>query len=450
MMNFSADTALKIRDNAISAPALGMASLYENLPRIVSDFRLQGLPFDTESIEKIVLGVMLKGTPSEKTALLQYVPFDASFSFPDVKSIFSGNISQWETGKKFVSAQIQRLASFMGCQTPGEILEVSEFLLENFGGLTPIDFVRFFELCRGGKYRKEFQHVSVRGINAEFLTDWLNDYCEERETVWLSLVRHVREKAESRNDVAALNDPTLRPDELIREQSIISNLEYRAQVRRTEYERGLVEIVNREIWYKYVDVESEVTTDSGKTRKVRHVARVICNDDDADRKEHDVFPYEKDKPGASYKRLLFFFDQFVTLGDDPKPMIDTLIASWRRDYQNAGIETIAFEDFARAESTKFVRTGKRLLQKISAPALIRSALAKKNGGQSFEYADESRKVCDHINAGWAQYLQSVLEFPDAIPLKKDEYMIHQALVWIRQNGYEQPFDFCSDILDFKD
>lgn len=441
---FSAVTATRIRDNATSAVEFGLASLYDQLPMIIDDFRLSGLPFNIEPIEQIVLGVMLKGTSSQKTALLKYVPMDCTFYFPDVKKMFSGNIEKWELGKDFITAQIEKLAGFLGCSTPGDVRDVSEKILEAFGGLTPVDFIRFFEYCREGKFRKEYQHISVRGVNAEFLFDWLNDYCEERDTVWLSMVRHVQSKAAER---AGLVDGVAMPNEIKQAAAKLASLEHEGHMRRVNFEKELTETVMREIWFKFVEVEHEFEDDRGNVRKKKATAKIVCDPDDSARKEMDVYPYQRDKPGASYKRLLIFVQNFVTLGDDPKPVIDRLINIWRKTHANLSTTDLTWEEYARAESTRFVREGYRILKNVGGPELIRSALSKKNDRPGFEFLEVSRAVMDEVKKHWPNYLEACLEHADGLPLSRDEYEIHQCLSWIRLQGMELPIDYSRAITE---
>ena len=373
--------------------------------------------------------------------MLKHVPMECGFALPEVKQLFSGNIDNWEVGKDFISAQIERLAGFMGCNVPGDVREVAEKILDSFGGLSPLDFIRFFEYCREGKFRKEFQHVSVRGINAEFLFDWLDDYCSERETVWLSLSHTVKQKAAQRNQLPDGFEGVQKPESIARDAAKLALLEHDAHMRRVNFERGLTQWKQREIWFKDIDVETEFEDDRGNTRKQKSRAKVVCDSNDVDKKERDLIPYESDKPGASYKRLFLFAQNFVTLHDDPKPFIDKLIEVWKKTHHESGATDVTWEEYARAEATRFVRGGYQVLKKIGGAELIRCALSKKHGRPAFEFVSVSREVIDGIKNQWAQYLELTLQHDDGIPMAKDEFEIHQSLVWIKSNGLELPIDF---------
>lgn len=429
---FSAVTADRIRKTASTPGQLAIASVYENLPSIMNDFRLASLPFKTESIEQIILGVMLMGTQSQKSAMMKYLPMEAGLAFPEIHKIYSGDINRWEFGISFISAQIEKLAGFIGCTIPGDIRDLSERILENFGGLTPVDIVRFFNMCRDGEFRSEFQNVAVRGINGDFLIDWLNQYCEKRELIWLNLVKDSKENQTPDSTAGGVE----RPAELIEREKRIAGLERDAQQRRIELDSELVEIAHVEYWTKPVTMEAVL--DDG--RKVKRVVQMPCDPDDPERAEREILPYKKDKPGAQYKRLRFFVETFITLGDNPEPFLKKLIDGWKVEFECFEQTGITFEDYARTESAKFVNAGKRMFSKISATEIIRRALSQKTGHPEHALTEPAQKVTKQIFTTWADYLEASLAHPDAYPLKVGEFMIQRALMWAKQSGFPVKFE----------
>ena len=430
---FSAVTANKIRETATTPGQLALASLFMNLPGIMDDFRLATLPFNTEPLEQIVLGVMLRGTQSQKSAMMKYLPMEAGLGFPEIHKIFSGDVTRWDTGVSFIAAQIEKLAAFMGCSIPGDLRELSEFILENYGGLTPVDVVRFFMMCRDGEFRSEFQNVAARGINADFLIDWLNQYCEKRELVWLQLAN---DSKANNTPVAVDGNPVDRPDELIAREKRLAALERDAQQRRMDIDGQLLEVAHIEYWTKPVTMEA-VLEDG---RKVKRIVQIPCDPNDPERAEREILPYQKDKPGAAYKRLRFMVETFITLGDPPDVFLGNLIDGWRKEHAEFPESGITFEDYARGESTKFVISLKRILGKITASEIIRRALSEKTGTAANLLNEPAQTVVKVIFGGWMEYLEASLAHPDAYPLKFDEFMIQRALIWAKQSGFPIRFD----------
>lgn len=431
--SFSAVTAKQIHESATTPAELALAYVYENLPGIMADFRLATLPFGSEPIEKIVLGVMLKGTQSQKTAMMKYLPMEAGLAFPELHKLFSGNVERWQTGISFIAAQIEKLAEFMGTKIPGDVNDVAEHILENYAGLTPVDVVRFFMLCRDGEFRSEFQSVSARGINADFLIDWLGQYCEKRELVWLQLVSKAKGNTAP---VAGSGEPVARPDELIAREKKLAGLERDAQQRRMEIDGELVEVAHMEYWTKPVVMEAEL--EGG--RKVKKTVQMPCDPGDPERAEREILPYKKDKPGAAYKRLHFFVQTFMTLDEPAEPFLKKLIAGWRNEFDQFDDPQIAFEDYARAESTKFVNSGKRIFSQIFPSEIIRRTLSQKTGHPAHMLNDQAQTVVKQFFAGWMEYLEASLAHPDAYPLKCDEYMIQRALIFAKQSGFPMSFE----------
>lgn len=421
--------AIRIKQTAATPGELAVAELYHVTPEIVGDFRLAGLPFETESIEQITLGVCLRGTTSQKAALIRHLPMETGFAFPECAALFRGDLHRWETGLMFLSANIERLAAYFGGPLPADIRETSERLLENFGGLTPVDWVRFFDMCRDGKFRSEFQNVSVRGVTSEFLTDWLNQYCEKRELVYLQLNKDAAANAAASDPGG---QPTPKPAHVIQRAAELAQLEYAAQQYRVEWENDLTETAVLEYWSKLVWVETVIAGESGFDRTEKRPVMVPCKSDDPDRKEKEVSPFRRDKPAASYKRLHLFVSNFITIGDHAETFIDQMVDEWKVQHESIGTG-IEFKEYARAQSKAFVSNGMRLIDSVAPGELIRRALGKRDNRPGFEYTDQSRRVCDMISDAWPEYLRQCLD-ADIYPLKKNHYITQQVLVWLRDNG----------------
>ena len=251
--------------------------------------------------------------------------------------------------------------------------------------------------------------------------------------VWLQLAS---ESKENNTPVEAKGEPVERPDDMVAREKRLAALERDAQSRRMEIDNALVEVAHMEYWTKPVTMEADL--EGG--RKVKRIVQIPCDPDDPERAEREVLPYKKDKPGAAYKRLHFFIETFITLGDPPDDFLKKLISGWRDEHSAFTETTITFEDYARTESTNFVNAGKRVLAKLSAAEIIRRALSEKTGQPAYLLNEPAQMVVKTIFAGWMDYLEASLAHPDAYPLKVSEFMIQRALIWAKQYGFPLRFD----------
>jgi hypothetical protein len=57
-------------------------------------------------------------------------------------------------------------------------LSLRQIMLEHGYWISPANVLLFFRQIYNGKYKKDIQHITGRGLSMEFLVDWLNDYKE--------------------------------------------------------------------------------------------------------------------------------------------------------------------------------------------------------------------------------------------------------------------------------
>jgi len=80
-----------------------------------------------------------------------------------------------------ISANILSLCDSYGCDFKGDIDDVTDNLRNNYKYFSLLDWTLFFNYAKDGRYKSEFQNVSVRGINLEFLNDWIKQYDNQRD-----------------------------------------------------------------------------------------------------------------------------------------------------------------------------------------------------------------------------------------------------------------------------
>lgn len=180
------------RDGARKISEAVFPSLCDSVLKASTDAAFLGIDFSRYTPETFVVHVSLNGSPVQRAALARYLSPEAGYAF---NGIFhhARTTDGLKRAIEFIGKMIKSLASHLGVQFSGELDSVSYTIIQDFGGLSFADFLIFFERCKAGQYRRDYQHVAARGVNYEFLRTWLDSYAEEREACRSSAYDQFRE-----------------------------------------------------------------------------------------------------------------------------------------------------------------------------------------------------------------------------------------------------------------
>ena len=349
-----------------------------------------------------------------------------------------------QTTIALLSAGISDLADHFGRAFSGNLESVAFSIFQNYGGLSVVDFMLLCDRAKSSRYRGEFQHIAAQGFTWELLRDWMEKFCEERETVRLADEAAMGERepggdaspeavqrlieARRRAEAAAV----LRDGERRRVQAM-------ADAVTRAWEADVFEVTAVETWFKTVRRKEAQLTSDGQEFYVEVNVEVICDAADPARKRSERHPVRREKEGGAERRLkreihelVSFLDTAATLeifaqieavlperyGNDWPAVRDAEFRSIRQRLASARRDlspTIA--DFV----------ARRSLKKLADEGQISAAIAEHHAAISRHLAALHRGL---ENAFYDEYLPGCIErnYP---PLTKDEFvqqaMLHTAI-----------------------
>ena len=259
-----------------------------------------------DSVEQYITEILLNGSVVQRNAVLDAVGKNSDLSMPEVKYMGAEGIS-------LIRKYIIESCQVLGCDFKGDLPAVASMLFDDYGGMTLLEWARFFQMVSKGEFRDEYQSMNTRGLNAEFLRDWIEKYDTTRGDTVQRLRKELPLPSEQREPE---NAPTL--EQIRQHQRDAVALDALVNDWRVKYEHNLT---------------------------VRRVERVRDERKGADGKmvvyEYDT-PIIEDKDGAAYTRLFDFLSVFYGFtGADIKGAIVGLTAMWE-------LERVIFEaDMAR-------------------------------------------------------------------------------------------------------
>lgn len=410
---------------------------------------LKGFPFDTVSFAEIVYRVIKSGTVFERAALAKHLtPKSASF-FPSVTTQIGGDRDNLQTAiDDIFKPMFRRLTDHFGVPFNGDQDSVAYSLISEYGGLSFADFLIFFERAKTGRYRKEFQHIATRGINAEFLTSWIDQYLDEKNEDLDEMYLRFKNPTpiETSNPETAEGLRKMR-EAIEQRKKDRAALENQVVQLRGEFEAEVYQTAAVKQWFKWhyrsVQVFDEQTGDlktdkNGSVVMSREKVEIPCSEADTEKTRFEMYPIRVlPLPGAErlVKRAIFEFVKFgdsagtVQFYDEYK---ERVLAKYK------GEDNI--EDHFLAELKIVISTINQVKRKFLPEAIIESNIRKSNPGATARAVSEYvYKTISNIEDGYYdQYLPWCIErgYPG---LKKPEYILSIVLEIAVKDGLVNPF-----------
>lgn len=419
--------ARSIRSAATNHYQMSLAVLYENAPKIFADDRLTGInPAGYETLEQYVTFILLNGSPVQRSALLDNLDTLSDIAMPEIKYLSRA------PGTALLETYIRQTCQVMGCDFKGDLATVVSGLYDDYGGITIIEWARFFQGITQGKFKDEYQSVNTRGLNAEFLRDWLDQFYERRDKIIASL----RKDMQAAPVAEPQNAPTIEQIRQFQRDAVA--IDGQVHNWRTEYE---FKLTTRRI----ERIRDERKGDDGKT--------VVY--------EYDV-PIIEDTERAAYTRLYDFIAVFYGFtGASTKEAIRDLTTIWEFERITLDIE-VEVAKFYRSRSKSLLLQLKKFvvenhrglltagLRKIAEVNPSTTAFVKALTGRDYEGDKPNTSIEPHLQEvatklirefhdQYGDYVREAIA-KDSFVLYRDEYTalrcIHHA---VTTGGIEHPF-----------
>ena len=303
-----------------------MQSLLPLLPGLAADFKLSGFCLeDGTGLVKALQSdplmalqqVALRGTAQQRSALVKHITDESMLAGSELGALVRESADPRSAYKIFVlgylANSVEELAAFFGTEVKGGSALLADCLFERFGGFTILEWTVFFDRCRSGYYKTEYQNIAVRGINAEFLQDWAVKFSEEGDAG----AKRIKARMDDSLSGGAMTEDaraeiSARFEAKRVQDARIGRLESEAAKRREDHEYWLTEVHIFEHWERQLD---ELATDA-EGRAIRVKKWVVCEKSHSEAKRKQMNQVRRDRKEAAYIRLVDFFECFVTLDPD--------------------------------------------------------------------------------------------------------------------------------------
>jgi len=341
----------------------------------------------------------------------------------------------------------QILADHFGVNFNGDPDSVAYSIIQEYGGLSVADFLIFFERAKTRRYVLDYQHIASRGINADFLFSWLDQYVQEKtddvEEMYQKFKYPDDKIADEPGNVERLKEIRIAIEVKQRERAELLS---RAQTLRANFESELYESVLVTQYFKFQEVEVIKSGDegilfdaNGNPTRVKVRQEVICDSGDPNRGRSEVLPFRVPKDGSVdrlVKRELF---EFVTFGKSKET--EELFGAYKNrvweKYQDEEGDTVALVNYEMKHALTQVSAVKRSLDVVTlifadlerkgvkgSPEQIRGYVSDTLQGFEQTYFDDYLPYCFRVNCP---------------PMTKDEYNLSVVLEYLVSQGQPNPF-----------
>ena len=440
LVKVKADGARTLAESSVEAVA-------QALDGMIKDPVLSVFPFDQASFTEIVYRVIRSGTVLERSALAKYLTPKAACFFPSIERQIEGSFENLQASiDQVLKPMFKILADHFGVTFNGDPDSVAYSILQEFGGLSIADLLIFFERAKTGRYRLEFQHIQTRGINADFLFSWLEQYVQEKTLEVEEMYQRFKYpdaggNAEETN-ARQLADIRRGIDQKAKERE---DLLSRARNARIEYEAGLYESVVIPQAFKFqaeevvkVDDAGPVVGPDGKPVLVRIQKEVICNSDDPGVTRTEILPFRILKEGAIDKLVKRAIFEFVTFGK-AKETIELFelykAKTWAKYEKEGNVADLVTIEF-KYTLTQISALKRSLNLRDLIEASLQRQKIKGSPGQIRRYCNDTLRGFE--DDYFAEYLPYCFRV-NCPPMTKDEYSLSVLLEYLVSIGDVNPF-----------
>lgn len=366
------------------------------------------------------------GSVTEKMRMTRYLTPKQALALPGIiiESGGSGDSSAYVTITAFLNAHIQDLAQFLGADVMAPVQQLSEAIVEAYAQFSLLDFVLFFNYAKQGLYQNQYQHVAGRGLNAQFLMQWLDLYAEDRQLEIENLRKEAKNFTLSRGVATDMSE-------------IAAKIEAAAAKRKQVQDR--IKDMRGQWWQEaktdwklqlhlfcawafasnprtaWIEIKSFVESRIQNLARFDRVSIVSVTTPDGSQNEVETkFSAESYKLSVLAPVIAAMTSKSLALGSGG--LIRQVLVELIRD--------------------KAFQTPEQLWHELW-PALTMPATY--SGHDISKIADViASQIQTQIERSWPRYRDDMLETEDALPVIESEFHIMQAVLWMQHVGIENP------------
>jgi len=157
--------------------------LNASIKQLAGDSRIKktGVNLIEARLEDFLIKLIIDGNDLGIKAVSNHFSFEAIFSLPNIRTLISSNVFS-EDRAIAALIRIQDLLAKEFEVTPSlKIESIAWDIYDQYSHFTLVDFIKFLVMCKDIHFKTKFQHITTRGINREFIQEWLQEYEELRQ-----------------------------------------------------------------------------------------------------------------------------------------------------------------------------------------------------------------------------------------------------------------------------
>lgn len=400
---------------------MSLSHFYACGAKLLRDARLQKVDMtDYATIQELVVSICKHGNALEKSALADAFDFTTLLSMPEVKET-----KHPDAAVEFIKANVADLAIYFGTTTTGDSDMLAWLLFQEYGGLTMLDFIKFFSMCKKREFTGEFEFVKTQGINPDFIIKWIEKYCRLRDNALSVLERDTKGYYEEARPISG--ESKVKGFAL---NATLKAMEDKARKIRMDFEKSLYEKRSMTVQVSGVnmDIPTDVMTALGAKRQLFHY----------------IFHFVA-------------FDEAAT-----KAIIQRLGQQFTDEYHDLNAEMKAYfeeqgtvlEEYKRQQAIQIAERIKRFLRTQAPVATLEQALDNKEGmtteskdllssfGVTLPTAapllSVAQMIVKNYEASYFDYLRMALE-SESYPLSIEQYTFQQVFMLLKNANIQRPF-----------
>lgn len=141
-----------------------------------------------------IIGILISDNTIGVQAIAKNLTVAACLERPSLLHLINSEVLDTGQVIKTIGFLIDNLSKFFGVQTSQSLEEVSWIIFDKYNSYSLEDMILFFYKCKERTFATEYQHITARGINAEFLLTWFEKYGKQRIEERELLISKVRDE----------------------------------------------------------------------------------------------------------------------------------------------------------------------------------------------------------------------------------------------------------------
>ena len=373
---------------------------------LLNDPRLMG--FDKtkyDSLNSMVGAICMTGTSVQQAAVASAFSFTSVLAMPELKR-FATTDERVLSIIKWLEVQLIDVAAFFGTKATGAMQELSWQLFSDYGGLTILDFTKFFAMCKKRAFVTEFEYVQTQGINPDFILKWLEKYVDKREEQIGTLSADV--SAMLNVDISKAKQANC---------GELKELSQKAAEMRKAYEERLTETYFRTVSMDGIDTQIRDTRDTLNAAKIRlyhFIINFVAFDDiEAKRITRQIGEsLEREYANLDEASRLYFESQNITVDVHKQQEARRLVTTFTKRLRRMGPVAMLTD----AMQLEFDCNSVKLINRLGYTC---------TGAQPNKCSTFAKFIIQQFEVGYVDYLKEATKQTVLPPLDAPDYLIQR-------------------------